>query len=75
MEPVGIELECFNSELEHSNSELGGSTLIQKISSGRPKMPQDAQPERDVRPFCPQDGLKTPQERPKMDFWTIDREH
>ena len=34
-------------------------------------MPQDAQPERDVRPFCPQDGPKTPQESRNIYFWQI----
>ena len=33
-----------------------------------PKMPQDAQLERDVRPVCPQDSPKTSQESLKINF-------
>ena len=36
-----------------------------------PKMPQDAQLERDVRPVCPQDSLKTSQESLNIDFGSI----
>ena len=45
-----------------------GHLFRPKTAQEASKMPQDAQPERDVRPFCPQDGPKIPQESSKIVF-------